>query len=137
MSLLLDTNVISELQRTRRHPDFQRWWEQQELPDLWISVLTLGEVQRGIEDLRARDAAHSTALQSWFDRIVSLFHDRILPVTADIAVIWGRMSGDRTRPPIDTLLAATAGAHDLTLVTRNTRDFAGLGISLLDPFERR
>lgn len=101
---------------------------------LFLSVLTLGEIRRGIEIVARSDHAQAAALERWRRRIVAAYADRILPVSEAVAEEWGRIQAIRSVSTIDSLLAATAVAHGLTLVTRNVRDFAGTRAVLLDPF---
>ncbi|MDQ3696390.1 MAG: type II toxin-antitoxin system VapC family toxin [Chloroflexota bacterium] len=102
---------------------------------LVLSVLTIGELRRGVELKRRTDLATATRIGAWVDGIELSFADRILPVDARVARLWGVLSADRGRPVIDTLLAATALAHDLTLVTRNTKDVQGINVVVLDPWQ--
>ena len=132
---LLDSNVISEVRKGDRcDPQVAVWYGGVSLNNLYISALVVGEVRKGIEQLRTRDPRQSEALERWLADVLQNFGDRILPVDARIAEVWGRMSADRPRPVVDTLLAATAEAHGFTLVTRNTADVEGLNVPTLDPF---
>jgi toxin FitB len=98
-------------------------------------VLTLGEVAKGSAALSRRDAATGRVLERWLDDMRVQYRDRILSVDAAIAETWGRLSADRPRAFVDTLLAATALVHGMTLVTRNLRDVADTGVKLLNPWE--
>ncbi len=102
--------------------------------DLFLSVLVTGEIRKGIERARPRDSRKAAALERWLREVERTFSDRILPVDAGVADIWGRMSAIRPIPAIDGLLAATANRFDLTLATRNVSDVDGLGASVLNPF---
>ena len=102
---------------------------------MFLSVLVVGEIRRGIENLRRKDSAQAQTLETWFDRIIVSFGGRILPVTQEIAETWGRLSVPDRLPTADGLLAATALVHNLILVTRNTRDVARTGVKLLNPFD--
>lgn len=135
MSFLLDTNVVSEPRR--RKPDMAviAWLREQEADLLFVSVLTLGEIALGVEARGRRDPAAGRSLSAWLESIRTVYSDRVLPVTGDIAATWGRLGAGRPLPVIDGLLAATALVHRMTLVTRNVRDFDGLGIRLLDPWQ--
>ena len=104
--------------------------------DLFLSVLSLGELRKGCEALRPRDAGRATTLEAWLADIDTAFGPRGLGIDGRVAEVWGRMSAMRPGPVIDALLAATAVVHDLTLVTRNTSDVEGLGVKLLNPFIR-
>ena len=135
MGFLLDTNILSELRKERRcKPTVMRWYESAPAEDLFTSVLVLGELRFGIENLRRRDAINARALEKWLREIESSYKPRVLPVTAEICDIWGRISISSRLPIIDALLAATALCHRLTLVTRNTRDVKRSGAECLDPF---
>ena len=134
MSYLLDTNVLSELRKTRRDERVATWVLGVEPEDLYVSVLVLGEIEKGIELLGSRDRDMARALQGWLARLEVAFRGRTVPVDRYIAHEWGRMSATRPIPVIDGLLAASAKVRDLTLVTRNTKQLMGLGARLLDPF---
>jgi predicted nucleic acid-binding protein len=136
LSFLIDTNIISEVRKGARcNPGVARWWADVAEGDLWFSTLILGETRKGIELARRRDPDKASVLEAWLGEVVSGFGDRLLPVDATVADEWGRMSAIRPVPVIDALLAATAKAHGLTLVTRNEADVAGLGVEVLNPFE--
>ena len=138
MSLLLDTNVVSELRKgARAHPRVRVWFESVADTDLHLSVLVVGELRRGIERVRAKDAKQAAALEHWLQRLTRDHADRILPVDRRIAEQWGRFSAARNGSPVDVLMAATAWVHELVLVTRNTRDVAWTGVACLNPFESR
>lgn len=135
MTWLIDTNVISEVRKGPRcHPGVAAWWAGVEDRDLFLSALTLGEIRRGIEQVRRRDSTKAVALEAWLTEIASAFGPRVLGVDLPVAEAWGRMLAMRSVPIVDALLAATAGVHGLVLVTRNTTDVAGLGVRVLDPF---
>jgi len=135
MGYLLDTNVISEIRKRERcHPRVRRWFAQVEDDGIFLSVLVLGEIRRGIELIRRRDDVAARSLDRWLKGLERRFEDRILPVTAEICERWGRIGLERPLPPIDGLLAATALHHDLTLVTRNTVHAARSGATVLNPF---
>jgi predicted nucleic acid-binding protein len=103
---------------------------------MFLSVLVVGELRRGIESLRRKDPAQAKKLEAWLDhKLLTSFQGRILPVTLDIAEVWARRSVPDRLPVIDGLLAATAIFDDLTLVTRNTRDVARTGVRIVNPFE--
>lgn len=136
MSYLLDTNVLSELRRKQPNPGVVAWLQARPAQALFLSVLTLGEIRKGIEGLP--DATRRQAIADWLEvELPRYFEGRLLPLDAHTADRWGRLMAHAGRPlpAIDGLLAATALQHDLTLVTRNTRDFAGLGLRLLNPWE--
>lgn len=132
--LLLDTNVISELRKHTPNQGFRRWWATVDESDLFISTLTLGELTHGIERLRLRDPQRAESLEMWAKQLSEGFARQLLPVDDRVAVCWGQIAADRTRPVVDTLLAATAIVHDFTLVTRNIRDFESLPLRVVNPF---
>lgn len=135
MSFLIDTNVISEIRKGDRcDPGVAAWWAEVAEDDLWLSALVLGEIRKGVELARRRDLQKAAALEAWLGEVVSGFADRVLPVDAAVAEEWGRMNAIRPVPVIDALLAATAKANGLTLVTRNEADVAGIGVEVLNPF---
>lgn len=135
MGWLLDTNVLSELRKgDRTHPGVRAWFHEVPEPELFVSVLVLGEIRRGLELVRRRDRTAGLALEQWLHRMTESFADRILPVDAEVANVWGRLNVPDPLPAVDGLLAATALVHGLTLVTRNTRDLARSGVRLMDPF---
>jgi predicted nucleic acid-binding protein len=132
---LVDTNIISEVRKGRRcHPAVAAWWAGVDDGDLFLSVLVLGEIRRGVEALRPRDPAQAAAIDAWLSGLTTAFGARILGIDARVAERWGRIAALRSVPVIDALMAATAGVHGLTLVTRNQRDVEGLGVRVLDPF---
>lgn len=136
MSFLVDTNVISELRRRDRcHPGVRAWAGDTPMVRMHTSVMVIGEVRRGIERARACDRDHAAALERWLAEVVIQLEDRIHPVSQAVAEEWGRLAAPRKRPIIDTMIAATAIVHGLTLVTRNVRDIADTGVSYLNPFE--
>jgi toxin FitB len=131
---LLDTNVISETRKIRADPRVTGFLEATSGELLFLSVLTLGELRKGVAARRPADAATADRLASWVDEIEARFADRVLPVDMPAARIWGELSARRSLPVVDTLVAATALARGLTLVTRNTRDVAATGVILFDPW---
>ena len=135
MSFLLDTNVVSELRKgARADRKVAAWLRSVGDGDLYLSALVLGEIRKGVEQLRRRDVLQATALETWLHRITVEFADRALPVDRLIADEWGRIAAVRSIPPIDALLAATAKVHGMILVTRNEADFAMTGVELFNPF---
>ena len=135
MGYLVDTNVLSELRKKERcDPHVAAWLESVEPDELYVSVLSLGEIRRGIELIRRRDPASARALDRWLAGIELHYADRILPISPVVADRWGRLSPDQPLPVTDGLLAATVVEHKLTIVTRNTGDFERSGASTLNPF---
>jgi len=136
VNCLIDTNVISEIRKGKRcNPNVARWYEGIANESLYLSVLVLGEIRKGVEKIRARDPAQALAIENWLLAVDKAFSGRILAVDRLVADEWGRLDAGRPLPVIDGLLAATARIHRMTLVTRNTADIAGLDISLLNPFK--
>jgi len=135
LSYLLDTNVISELRKGERADANVRAWFG-ELADeaIYLSVLTIGEIRRGVENVRWRDPDSAVALDSWLTRLSEAHRDRILPVDRAISEEWGRMNVPDPLPVVDGLLAATAKVAGLTFATRNVADVEGSGVELVDPF---
>lgn len=135
MSYLVDTNVLSELRKGRRcDRNVTTWYTSAATSDKFVSVLTLGEIRRGIERLRGRDLPAARALDAWLTRLSAQYETRILPVTRDIANQWGLWMVPDPLPVVDGLLAATAAVHGLTLVTRNCKDVSRTGVDCLNPF---
>jgi predicted nucleic acid-binding protein len=134
VSYLLDTNVISEIRRGR-DPHVRAWIAEVDDLDLHLSALTLGEIRKGIELLRWRDAAQAGVFASWLGELQTRFADRILPIDARIADEWGRLNATAPRNTVDSLIAATGRVRNLTVVTRNTGDFAGCDVPLLNPWQ--
>jgi toxin FitB len=132
---LLDTNVVSETRKRLAARGVVAFLESVEAMALFISALTLGELRKGVVARRRTDAVSADQLGIWVDGIETTFADRVLPVDGAVARIWGELSAGRALPVIDTLIAATAIARGLTLVTRNTRDVAATGVALLDPWQ--
>ena len=134
---LLDTNVISETRKTRADSGVMAFLSAADAPGLFLSVLTLGELRKGVEAKRRSDPLIADRLGAWVDGIETTFADRVLAVDTATARRWGELSAGRTLPVIDTLIAATAIERGLALVTRNTRDVASTGVLLVDPWQIR
>lgn len=134
MSFLLDTNVVSEIRRSRDQ-HVRAWIEDVQDADLYLSVLTLGEIRKGIELLRGRDPAQAEVFANWLAELHARFADRILAIDARVAEEWGRLNAAASRNTVDSLIAATARVHGLAVVTRNTSDFDGCGVPLLNPWQ--
>jgi len=139
MSYLVDTNVLSELRRKQPDANVVAWFQQRPRQSLYLSVLTLGEIRKGIERLDAtQGTARRTLLVDWLEQeLPTYFLGRMLPIDAGVADRWGRLQSDAGRPlpAIGGLLAATALQHNLTLVTRNVKDFAGLNLDIINPWD--
>jgi predicted nucleic acid-binding protein len=135
MSYLLDTNIVSELRK--RNPDSRvlAWYGTVRPEDLYLSVLTIGEIRRGVEQLRRRDPVRAARMEWWLTGLRTSYRTRILEVDANIAEEWGRINVPNPLPVIDGVLAASAIVRGWTLVTRNVRDVKRCGVRLLNPFE--
>lgn len=136
MSYLLDTNVISETIRNQPDKSVIKWFEQIPSEALFVSVLTLGEIRKGIEGLA--DKKRREKLRIWLEHeLAAWFEGRILTVDIAVADRWGRLLADAGRPvpTIDSLLAATALHHELRLVTRNASDFSYAGLEVINPWQ--
>ena len=132
---LLDTDVLSALRRRERYPEAVRWVETQRTADLYISVVTVGEIERGITQQKPRDPSFAGELALWLDRVLAWYSDRILIVDAATARRWGQLSATLGHDGADLLIAATALEHGLTVVTRNVRHFEPTGVPTLNPSE--
>ncbi len=136
MNYLIDTNIISEVRRGERcDRHVAAWFASINDDDIYLSVLVLGEIRKGIERARRTDAAQARALEKWLSTIKESYGERILPIDQMVADEWGSMSAIRPLPSVDVLLAATAKIHGMTLATRNVADVAGLGADVMNPFE--
>jgi predicted nucleic acid-binding protein len=123
------------VRKPRPHAAVVAWFEAVAAPELFLSVLVVGEIQQGVERLRARDPRRAAAYYAWLGLLRTDFGDRLLPITEVIAVEWGRLNARRTLPVVDGLMAATARVHGLTIVSRNASDFRRAGVPVLNPFE--
>ncbi len=134
---LLDTNVISETRKARADSGVIAFLSAAEAAGLFLSVLTLGELRKGVAAKYRTDPRAADQLGAWVDGIETIFADRVLPIDAAIARRWGELSANRSLPVVDTLIAATAISHGLTLVTRNIRDVESTGVPLVNPWQIR
>ncbi len=146
MSYLLDTCIISKLKRLNKYPDkkLEKWFSKHPEAAYLISVLTIGEIQAGISKLKATNSVQNhqkMLLEDWlYGELIPRFEGRILPVDQQVSLIWGKLIGESRikgspLPAVDTLIAATAIAHQLILVTENTRDFLDSGAILFNPWD--
>jgi toxin FitB len=138
MRYLVDTCVLSELTKSAPSSNVVRWLSKADESTLCISALSLGELESGVRHLRASKRA--SALRAWLDDLRETYGERVVPVSADVAVEWGKVVGDARKkgialPVVDALLGATALVHDLTVVTRNVRDIGRTGARIFDPWE--
>lgn len=137
MSYLVDTNVISEARKGRRcDPGVSAWFADVSSEDIYLSVLTLGEIRKGIENIRRRDKPAAEALENWLHELEASLADNLLPVDQAVAEQWGRFNVPDPLPMLDSLLAATASVYGMTLVTRNLKDVERTGVECLNPFSR-
>jgi predicted nucleic acid-binding protein len=132
---LLDTNVVSETRRPRPAPEVIAWLDRHRGDDLFVSVLTLGEIRRSIELLRRRNTARASGLENWLDEVTLQYAERIAAVDTVVADRWGRLNAVGPRSPVDSLIAATALVHNMTVATRNVADFEPTGVRTVNPFE--
>jgi predicted nucleic acid-binding protein len=135
MTFLLDTNVVSELHKRTPNPAVRAWIAAVPDDQLYISVLNIGEIRRGVQVARQRDLASAERLHAWLERTIEQFADRIVPVVLGDALLWGQFTAGNRIPVDDAMLAAQAAARDWTLVTRNIKDVERTGVRLLNPFE--
>ena len=131
---LLDTDVISELRRRRRNRNVVAWISNVSAADLFVSVVTIGEIELGIARQRVRNPSFAKDLADWLEVTLRAYEERILPLTVGIARRWGRLAAQLGNKQLDLAIAATALEHGLTVVTRNVSDFEPTGVTVLDPF---
>lgn len=134
---LLDTDVLSELRKAKRNPNVLAWIEEIASADLHISVVTVFEIEFGIEQQRRDNPAFAKRLELWLDDTLRLYGERVLPLTTNIAQRWGRLAIKVGNKDLDLALAATALEHGLTVVTRNVAHHGPTGVAVMNPFEAR
>jgi predicted nucleic acid-binding protein len=134
---LLDTVVLSELRKSssRQSPLVMAWIRNQRAVDVFVSVITISEIERGVEAQRARNPIFAKELALWIETVLRVYHDRILPISTPIARCWGRLAYRIGHAGHDLAIAATALEHGLTVATRNVSDFAPTGAAIFNPFE--
>ncbi len=131
---MLDTNVVSELRRQKPHGAVTAWLTAMETDDLFLSAMTIGEIQTGAERERRRNPGKAQEIETWADKIVGTF--QIVPINTPIIRLWAKLMRRRSvKDYEDMMIAATAIVYDMTMVTRNIKDFTNLGIPLFNPFE--
>jgi toxin FitB len=135
MTYLLDTNVVSELRKRDPDPNVLAWYATVTSAELFVSVMTIGEIRLGIERLRRNDESQADLLEQWLRGLQVTYRDHLIDVDADVAEEWGRLNVPDPLPVIDGLLAASVKVRGWTLVTRNTADLQRSGVALLNPFE--
>lgn len=133
---LLDTNVVSELRRRERaDPGLLAWAQETPTSRLFLSAITLLEIEVGVLRVARRDAPQGAVLRAWIDsQVMPAFADRVLPVDAEVALRCARLHVPDPRSERDALIGATALVHGMTVVTRNQADFAPMGVALLNPW---
>jgi predicted nucleic acid-binding protein len=134
LSFLPDTNVVSETRKRIPDQKVKAWLEATDAHDLYISVLTMGELAKGIARRRERDPHAAASLVRWLRGMERLYSHRVIPIDRLIAAVWGELNVARSLPVIDSLLAATAKVRGFTLVTRNTKEIATTGVPLINPW---
>ncbi len=133
---LIDTMVLSELRLRQRDPGVVAWIGRHRSEDCFLSVVTIGEIERGITRKRTTNQGFAQRLDGWLDQLLGLYGDRVLPVDVGVARRWGLLSAEMGHDGADLLIAATALEHGLTVVTRNLRHFAPTGVSIVAPGTR-
>jgi predicted nucleic acid-binding protein len=133
---LIDTVVLSELRRRQRDPGVVAWIGSQRQEDCFLSVVSIGEIERGIARKRTTDSRFAQQLARWLDQLLRLYVDRLLPMDVGVARRWGQLSAELGHEGADLLIAATALERGLTVVTRNLRHFTPAGVQTLDPWSR-
>ena len=131
---LLDTNFVSEARKPRPNPGVMAFLNENDPGRSFVSAMTIGELRKGVAARRIRDFEGAERLGEWVDQLEAEFVERIIAVDHAVARIWGELPAKRSLPVVDTLIAATALAHRLTLVTRNVRDVAATGVDVHNPW---
>jgi len=135
VTVLLDTNILSELRKgSQANANVRAWATSVDPDDRFTSIMCVAELMKGAQLRGRKDAGGGAALERWIGLVVADFDQRILPVDLAVSSVWARLMAQRSRPPIDALIAATAIAHGCTLVTRNVADFEGTGAILFNPW---
>ena len=135
MSFLVDTNVLSEVRKGHRgNESVAAWWSSVPETEIFVSVLTVGEIRKGVENVRRRDIRTAAVIEAWLSWLIDHYQDRIFPIDIDIVEEWGRLNVPNPLPAVDGLIAATAKVRDMTLVTRNIADTARTGVKTINPW---
>jgi predicted nucleic acid-binding protein len=129
---LLDTMVLSELRKKDRNPGVTQWLSDKSDRELFVSVVSIGEITKGIAQQEKRNEEFARILRQWLEKLLLLYRERILPIDIPIAKRWGELSAGVNN--VDILLAATALEHNLTIVTRNERHFGHIGVNIINPW---
>ena len=135
MTYLLDTCVISAQRRQQSKPSVCACLQEPSPDDLYISLITIGEIRAGIHQIRHKDPKQAAALETWFSDVRRFYSNKVLALSESIIECWGHLGNCRKQHPIDALVAATAIEYDITLVTRNTKHVADTGVKILNPWE--
>ena len=130
---LIDTDVLSALRRRERYPQVARWMSRQRAADLYLSVVSIGEIERGVIRQQRSNPDFARTLALWLDSVITLYGEHILGVNLAIARRWGQLSARIGNDSADLLVAATALEHGLSVVTRNVRHFQPAGVEVVDP----
>lgn len=133
---LVDTNVISEARKgAKANSGVRKFFKSIDAADMYLAAQTIGEIRRGLENIRQRgDFPQAARLEKWLDLVTTEYADRILSFDEECAQVWGRLMSPNHQHPIDKQIAAMALIYDLAVVTRNTADFQGTGVDLINPF---
>ena len=134
MPYLLDTDILSAIRRKQRDPNLEKWLHSINPAEVFLSVVTLGEVERGITQQRRINPAFAEDLERWLDTILIRYEQCILPLSVNIARRWGQLSGELGHSSADLMIAATALEHKLIVATRNTRHFEPTQVPLINPY---
>jgi toxin FitB len=134
MAFLLDTDILSAIRRKQRDANLENWFAQNRTAEIYLSVVTIGEIERGITRQKPVDPEFAHSLTAWLETVITRYGQRILPLTANIARRWGQLSGELGHNGADLMIAATALEHNLMVVTRNTRHFEPAKVALINPF---
>ena len=135
MSFLLDTVVLSELRKVKPSHKVVRWIKEQDKDNLFISVVSIGEIERGIEKARKSEPEFASELALWLEGLLTVYAEQLLPLSAKSARVWGKLSAKLGHEGADLLIAATAITHGLTVATRNVKHFETTGVTVINPFD--
>ena len=135
MAFLLDTDILSATRRRKRHTNLETWLRSLHPSEVFISAITIGEIEKGIEKQRNSHPEFATDLANWLDKLLAYYGGQILPITTDIARRWGKLSQQLGHANVDILIAATAWQHGLTVATGNTRHFEPTGVKTINPLD--